>query len=109
MILYIYKTNDSFSENLLNNKTSTIIIQNHDAGSNEIKGIVDLNDYKVEFIYKFNSNFLFLFANSKYEKRKAFNILYEISSNGLTYFKPDPYKEHEMICSSKDNWLTVKN
>lgn len=103
MILYIYKTKDSFSEKLLKNKASTIIIQNHDDGSDEIKGIVDLNDYGVEFIYKFGSNFLFLFVNSKYEKRKSFNILYEISNNELTYFKPNPYKEHEMICSSKDN------
>lgn len=103
MILYIYKTKDSFSEKLLKNKASTIIIQNHDDDSDEIKGIVDLNDYGVEFIYKFGSNFLFLFVNSKYEKRKSFNILYEISNNELTYFKPDPYKEHEMICSSKDN------
>ena len=71
--------------------------------NNKYKGIVDLNDYEVEFIYKFGSNFLFLFVNSKYEKRKSFNILYEISNNELTYFKPDPYKEHEMICSSKDN------
>ena len=102
MILYIYKTNNSFRDKLIKNTTSTIIIQNHDVGSNEIKGIVDLNDYKVEFIYKSKSNFLFLFANSKYEKRKAFNILYEISNNELTYFKPDPYKEHKMICSSKD-------
>ena len=76
MILYIYKTKDSFSEKLLKNKASTIIIQNHDDGSDEIKGIVDLNDYGVEFIYKFGSNFLFLFVNSKYEKRKSFNILY---------------------------------
>ena len=99
MILYIYKTNDEFSNIMLKNRLPNLSIASNEE---EISGFIKFESFKVKFILKIMTNFLFLFAESKYEKRKAFNILYELSNETLTYFKPDPLKEYNLISSSND-------
>ena len=99
MILYIYKINDEFSKSILKNNLSNLSITSNEE---EINGFINFENYEVKFIIRIKTNFLFLFAGSKYEKRKAFNILYELSNETLTYFKPDPLKEYNLISSSTD-------
>lgn len=99
MILYIYKINDGFSKSILKNNLSNLSITSNEE---EINGFINFENYEVKFIIRIKTNFLFLFSESKYEKRKAFNILYELSNETLTYFKPDPLKEYNLISSSTD-------
>ena len=95
MILYIYKLRNFMSK--INDLPSNIIIQSQD--ENQVLCSVILDNFSRDIIVHPNSDFLFIIANKKSEKRKIFKLLYSIFKENLSYFRPTAEEEHDFICS----------
>lgn len=103
MILFIYKIDNIRSE-LLNKSSHNIDFKFLD--NNQLKGIVHLDNHiDVKFIINFTSNFLYIFANKKFYKRKAFNCLYNFFNQNIKLFSPFLGNERKMICDSYEKNL----
>lgn len=99
MILYIYKLNN-FDKDSLNNLPKNIKIQNQNNGM--IRAIVSLENFSNEIIICLNSNFLFIMANKKSEKRKLFKFLYSHFKGNLSYFRPSSEEEFQFLNSTNN-------
>lgn len=98
MILYIYKvTNFTLHWSDFKN-CENININSHD--DELIEGNISIETSNIDFIFKCKSNLLFLNAEKRSEKRKAFKILYGCFQDDINLFMPNFSKERDMICQA---------
>lgn len=95
MILYIYKVKNYslHSQDLENCDNININLSTNDT----LEGNIEINNESINFLYKPQSNLLFLNAEKRSKKRRAFRLLYEIFKEDIEIFKPSFSKEREMI------------
>ena len=103
MILYIYSVKDFKSHQREFFSCDNINIENQ---NNEIvKGFISIDTGKVMFIYNVASNLLYLNADKRSKKRKAFKILYECLNKDIAVFRPSFDKERKMICEASNKTI----
>lgn len=98
MILYIYKITNFRLHSRNFECCENININNHD--DELIEGNISIENSNVNFIFKCQSNLLFLNAEKRSEKRKAFKLLYDCFHEDIELFKPKFSNERDMICKT---------